>query len=98
MKIIGITGSIASGKTTVANLMAGKKYPLFNADKIVSNLYKKRSFNNILIKKFKLNNEKKMNIFLRFLLSCDPFLKTTTYITVVYMKVRMNSWPYWPIN
>ena len=37
MKIIGITGSIASGKTTVANLMAGKKYPLFNADKIVSN-------------------------------------------------------------
>ena len=60
MKIIGITGSIASGKTTVANLMAGKKYPLFNADKIVSNLYKKRNFNNILIKKFKLNNEKKI--------------------------------------
>ena len=29
MSIIGITGSIASGKTTVAHLMAGKKYPLF---------------------------------------------------------------------
>ena len=42
MKIIGITGSIASGKTTVALLMAGKKYPLFSADQIVSNLYKKK--------------------------------------------------------
>ena len=41
MRIIGITGSIASGKTTVSNLMAGKKYPLFSADKTVFNLYKK---------------------------------------------------------
>ena len=41
MSIIGITGSIASGKSTVAYLMAGKKYPLFNADKVVSDLYKK---------------------------------------------------------
>ena len=39
MKIIGITGSIASGKTTVAHLMARKKYPLFSADNVVSNLY-----------------------------------------------------------
>ena len=44
MKTIGITGSIASGKTTVAHLMAGKKFPLFSADTIVSNLYKKIYF------------------------------------------------------
>ena len=60
MTIIGITGSIASGKTTVANLMAGKKYPLFSADKIVSKLYKKKSFNKILIKKFKLDSKKEI--------------------------------------
>jgi dephospho-CoA kinase len=60
MKIIGITGSIASGKTTVAHLMAKKKYPLFSADIVVSNLYKKKKFNAILIKKFKLNNKKKI--------------------------------------
>jgi dephospho-CoA kinase len=60
MKIIGITGSIASGKTTVAHLMAGKKYPLFSADTIVSNLYKKKNFNKILVKKFKLNNKEKI--------------------------------------
>ena len=44
MSIVGITGSIASGKTTVASLIAGKKYPLFSADKTVSNLYKKKTF------------------------------------------------------
>lgn len=54
MTIIGITGSIASGKTTVANLMSGKKYPLFSADKVVSELYKKNSFIQVLIKEFNL--------------------------------------------
>jgi dephospho-CoA kinase len=60
MSIIGITGSIASGKTTVSYLMAGKKYPLFSADRIVLDLYKKKSFIKILIKKFKLKNNKKI--------------------------------------
>ena len=48
MFIIGITGSIASGKTTVAHLMARKKYPLFSADKVVDNLYKKNILLNYL--------------------------------------------------
>jgi len=60
MKIIGITGSIASGKTTVAHLMAGKRYPLFSADIIVSNLYKKKSFKKILVKKFNLSNKEEI--------------------------------------
>ena len=55
MRIIGITGSIASGKTTVAHLMAGKKYPLFSADSVVANLYKKNNFIKTLVKKFELN-------------------------------------------
>jgi len=57
---IGITGTIASGKTTAAHLMAGKKYPLFSADKIVSDLYKNKTFVALLIKKLKLNPEKKL--------------------------------------
>ena len=60
MNIIGITGSIASGKTTVAHLMAGKRYPLFNADRVVSKLYKKKIFTEILIKKFKLSRKEKI--------------------------------------
>ena len=60
MKIIGITGSIASGKTTVAHIMANKKYPLFSADTIVSSLYKKKIFIKILVKKFNLSNNKRI--------------------------------------
>jgi dephospho-CoA kinase len=62
MSIIGITGSIASGKTTVAHLMAGKKYPLFSADEAVSNLYKKKAFIKAIVKKFKLNQNKKIKV------------------------------------
>ena len=39
-------------------LSAKRKYPLFDADKIVLNLYKNKNFVNLLIKKFKLKNRK----------------------------------------
>ena len=39
---IGITGSLASGKSTVAEIISEKKYPIFNADSIVKRLYKKK--------------------------------------------------------
>lgn len=68
MSIIGITGSIASGKTTVAHLMAGKKYPLFSADKFVSKLYKSKYFINILVKEFNLNKNKKIKEQIKFIL------------------------------
>ena len=60
MNVIGITGSIASGKSTVAHFIAKKKYPLFSADKIVLNLYKDSKFINMLVKKFNLNSKKKI--------------------------------------
>ena len=68
MKIIGITGSIASGKTTVANLMAGKNYPIFSADIVVANLYKRKFFIKILIKKFNLKEKKKIKEQIKILL------------------------------
>ena len=55
---IGITGSLASGKSTVVKLMSKRKYPIFNADKEVAILYKKKVFINKIKKKFKL---KKVN-------------------------------------
>ena len=42
MIVIGITGSIASGKSTVAKLIAKNKHPLFDADKAVLDLYKNK--------------------------------------------------------
>ena len=68
---IGVTGSIASGKSTVSRLMAGKKYPLFSADKVVTDLYKKKSFINSLVKKFKLSKKSKVKDQLRLLLKND---------------------------
>ena len=39
---IAITGSIASGKTTATKIISNKLGPLFNADLIVKELYKKK--------------------------------------------------------
>ena len=44
MKKIAITGSIASGKSTVAKLLKSKTSPIFDADLVVKNLYKKKIF------------------------------------------------------
>ena len=55
---IGITGSLASGKTTVAKIFAGKKFPLFSADKEVKEIYKQRIFIQKVSKKFKFRNVK----------------------------------------
>ena len=55
---IGVTGSIASRKTTVARILSGRKYPLFDADKEVNKIYKKNSFKKKICKKFKLKNNK----------------------------------------
>jgi len=57
---IGITGSLASGKTTVAKMIAGSKYPLFDADKEVKKIYKKNFFKKMIHKKFELKNKKNL--------------------------------------
>ena len=55
---VGITGSIASGKTTVARILSGKKYPLFDADQEVKKIYHTQLFKNKVYKKFNLSNKK----------------------------------------
>jgi dephospho-CoA kinase len=51
---IGITGSIASGKTTASKIISNNRGLLFSADKIVQNLYKKKELKKIIAKKFKI--------------------------------------------
>ncbi len=41
MRRIALVGDIGSGKTFISNLF---RYPVFNADLVVSNLYKKERF------------------------------------------------------
>ena len=53
---IGITGSLASGKTTASKILSNSRGPLFNADKIVKKLYEKKSFRSLISKKFGIAN------------------------------------------
>tara|TARA_Y100001970_G_scaffold112757_1_gene140722 strand:+ start:2098 stop:2664 length:567 start_codon:yes stop_codon:yes gene_type:complete len=54
---IGVTGSLASGKSTFAKLLAQKKYPIFNADKEVNDLYKKNFFKDKIKNIFNFENK-----------------------------------------
>ena len=56
---IGLTGSIASGKSIASKIISKKKGPVFNADKIVNKLYKHDYFKKLIIKKLKFNSKKK---------------------------------------
>ena len=53
---IGITGSLASGKTTASKILSFKRGPLFSADKAVKQIYLNKSFKSLLSKKFNIPN------------------------------------------
>jgi len=51
---IGITGSIASGKTTASKILSYKRGPLFSADNAIKKFYKNKDFKKYLVKKFNI--------------------------------------------
>ena len=51
---IGITGSLASGKTTASKILSFRRGPLFSADKVVKELYKNKNFKSVVSRKFKI--------------------------------------------
>ena len=53
---IGITGSISSGKSSVAKILSKNKNLIFSADKIVQDFYKSTKFKKKIKKKFKIKN------------------------------------------
>ncbi len=57
---IGITGSLASGKTTASKILAKKRGPLFSADKAVKQLYKDARFKSLVSKNFKISNNSQL--------------------------------------
>ena len=71
-KVIGITGGIGSGKTTLCKYLKKSGYPVHESDKFVSGLYKKPnySFLNFLkkniskdvVQNYKINKKKVANI------------------------------------
>ena len=57
---IGITGSLASGKTTASRILSAKRGPLFSADHAVKELYQSRNFKDLIKKKFGIKNNKQI--------------------------------------
>ena len=60
MRKIGITGSLASGKTSASKILSHSRGPLFSADKEVLKLYKRKAFKRLISKKFRI--KKNQNI------------------------------------
>ena len=57
---IGITGSLASGKTTASKILSFKRGPIFSADKAVKELYKNKHFKSLVSKRFKIKNNSQL--------------------------------------
>ena len=53
---IGITGSLASGKTTASKIISTKLGPLFSADQAVKEIYKNKHFKSLVSKRFRIKN------------------------------------------
>ena len=65
---IGITGSLASGKSTASKILSNKRGPLFSADKVVAQLYRNKRFNSLISKKFKIKNNSQLKEVLKELI------------------------------
>ena len=65
---IGITGSIASGKTTASKILSFRRGPLFSADKAVKELFKNKYFKSLVSKRFRIKNNSQIKTSLKKLI------------------------------
>ncbi len=78
---IGITGSLSSGKSSVAKILSKNNSLFFSADKIVKNLYSNNKFKKKIKRKFNIkNNNIKQEIKNRLLKEEIPLKKLSKMI------------------
>ena len=70
---IGITGSLASGKTTASKILSSRRGPLFSADKAVKELYKNRHFKSLVSRRFRIKNNSQIKKSLKKLILKNKF-------------------------
>ena len=68
---IGITGSLASGKSTVAKIISSGKYPLYDADRAVQKIYQTNYFQTKVFKKFKIKSKKNIKNKIKKIISLE---------------------------
>ena len=89
---IGITGSLASGKSTVAKIISSKKHPLFDADKVVKKIYKTNIFKKKILKKFHFDNKKNIkNDIKKIILTNRKFLNDLEKIIHPLVRQEIKS-------
>ena len=89
---IGITGSIASGKTTASKILSYKRGPLFSADKAVEELYQNKKFKSLISRRFKIENNKQIKKSLKKLvLENKKNFKKLENIIHPFVRKKMRS-------
>ncbi len=68
---IGITGSLASGKTTASKMLSFRRGPLFSADKAVKDLYHNKHFKSLIRKRFKIKSKNQIKKSLKRLIMAN---------------------------
>ena len=68
---IGITGSLASGKTTASKMLSFGRGPLFSADKAVKEIYQDRSFKLSIARRFRIKKNSNIKKSLKKLILQD---------------------------
>ena len=92
MKKIGITGSLASGKSTASKILSSNKRPLFSADEVVRKLYAKNYFKKLISKKLKVRNSSTIKSQIREKIFAKKInLKKLESIIHPYVRKEMKS-------
>ena len=88
---IGITGSLSSGKSSVAKILSKKNDLLFSADKIVKNLYSNNQFKKKIKKKFKIGKANIKNEIKLKLLNKELALKELGKLIHPFVRKKMKE-------
>ena len=88
---IGITGSLSSGKSTVAKMLSKNKNILFSADEAVRKLYSNKVFKKKVRKKFNLKGENLKKEIKIKLLKKEISFKTLGKLIHPRVRIRMKK-------
>ena len=89
---IGITGSLASGKTTASKILSNSRGPLFSADKVVKKLYETRRFRSLISKKLGVENNSRIKTSIKKLILKDKSnLKKLEKIVHPLVREKMKN-------
>jgi dephospho-CoA kinase len=89
---IGITGSIASGKTSASKILSHKRGPLFSADNAVKKIYKNNKFKSLLSNKFNINTKSNLkNLIKKRILKNKKNIKKLEKIIHPLVRIEMKK-------